>query len=289
MMIFIAATAWSERWSEEHNRTYYWDADTGEAAWRRPLGVALSNSLPEVEQHEGWADCTADAAALFNGGALQRAWRSLVRTSHPDKGGSSAAFQSATATRDFLKSPLRYFAHRTLHGESARHRLAAFDAVHETGVLRGARALLGEDSDGWPRLTVEASLAPPMDLGRSHVWRIALAAADASTIEYTGDAGMPSAERTRMASACTDCRAWRAAGAQPPEVVTTCVATLCRARIACYALVTTRWRSWRSCESVQRPRWTLRAASARGTTSGMRTTCSTSAWVTPAARHQTDA
>jgi len=47
------------------------------------------------------------------------------------------------------------------------------------------------DADGWPRLTVDVGLRPPddVDVGRSHVWRIALAAANASTIEYKGEAG----------------------------------------------------------------------------------------------------
>ena len=56
-------------------------------------------------------------------------------------------------------------------------------------MVRSARAIVGEDADGWPRLTVDTSLHPSdsVDFGRSHVWRVALAHADASTIEYKGD------------------------------------------------------------------------------------------------------
>ena len=35
---------------------------------------------------------------------------------HPDKGGSADGFQQVTAVRDFLRSPMRFFAHRVLHG-----------------------------------------------------------------------------------------------------------------------------------------------------------------------------
>ena len=195
LLHLIAALAWTELWSDEHNRTYFWNAEAGEAAWRLPPGAELHSAPPPPpmaaaeEPRQGWADCTSDAAGLFNGGALQRAFRSIARTAHPDKGGSATAFQSATATRDFLKSPLRFFAHRALHDEGRQYRLTDFNATSTDSVVRGGRASVTSDGEGWPRLTVDAALAPTIDLSR-HVWRIALAHANASTIEYSGDSGV---------------------------------------------------------------------------------------------------
>lgn len=189
----LLVLAWTELWSEDHQRNYYWNAEAGEAAWRLPpgaeLGMPPTPPTPAAAEPQGWADCTTDAAALFNGGALQRAYRSIARTAHPDKGGSASAFQSATATRDFLKSPLRFFAHRALHDDGRRHALMDFEATGGESIVRGGRARVEADGEGWPRLTVDASLAPNTDLSQ-HVWRIALAHADASTIEYSGDAGV---------------------------------------------------------------------------------------------------
>ena len=185
-------SSWSEEWSEEHGRKYFWEAKSGEASWRLPPSATLGQplqSLPANELPVGWRDCTEDAASLFSGGVLQRAWRRMARELHPDKGGSSSAFQAATESRDYLKSPLRYFAFSALHDTRRRHPLVLFEAVGDAALVRTVRPTLGEDADGWPRLTLEASLEPrqELDLGRAHVWRVALAHADASTIEYKGD------------------------------------------------------------------------------------------------------
>ena len=192
-LLLAAPAILTEQWSEEHGRAYYWDSDAGEATWTRPTdyvdAAEPAIAASDGDGDHGWTDCTSDAAAIFSGGALQRAWRRVVLDSHPDKGGSTSAFQSATETRDFLKSPLRYFTYRTLHERRAR-RLTAFDELaNSSALVRGARAMVGEDGDGWPRLTVEASFSPDagLDLGRSHVWRLALSHANASTIEYRGD------------------------------------------------------------------------------------------------------
>ena len=92
-----ALVAWMELWSEDHSRHYYFDPETGEASWRLPAGAAVAAPPEPRDELQGWADCTHDAAGLFGGGALQRAYRSIARTAHPDKGGSSEAFQKATA------------------------------------------------------------------------------------------------------------------------------------------------------------------------------------------------
>lgn len=190
LLLLVMTTSWVEKFSEEHSRHYYWDGGSGEAAWILPSGATLQpNDTMAPTEPEGWADCTADATALFGGGALQRAYRSIARAAHPDKGGSAADFQSATATRDYLKSPLRFFAHRALHDEARRRPLLAFgtSTEAEASVVRGANITMGADDDGWPRLTVGAAFEPPAPWDR-HVWRMALAHAEASTIEYSGDA-----------------------------------------------------------------------------------------------------
>ena len=188
-----ASLCWTRLWSEEHARIYFFDANSGEAVWQLPAEATASAPSPQPpSSSEGWADCTEDTAAIFGGTGLQRAWRRASIRSHPDKGGSSEAFQAASAARDYLKSPLRYFAFRALHDDRPLHPLGSWRNDTAPPLVRRASASVGEDADGWPRVTVEISLQPPAntDVGRSHVWRIALAHANASTIEYKGDEAM---------------------------------------------------------------------------------------------------
>ena len=194
---FAAIPTWSEMWSVEHERNYFWNAEDGSASWRLPAGATIAPAPPPLVEKQGWSDCTADVATLFDGGALHRAWRRIAAGLHPDKGGSSSGFQSATEVRDYLKSPLRFFAYRALHDHDdvARRRQSSVMEfgtlaadIASSAVVRGARPLVSEDADGWPRVTIEASLQPATHgFGRAHVWRLALAHADASTIEYKGD------------------------------------------------------------------------------------------------------
>ena len=194
LILVLAArpSAWSKLWSDEHGRAFFWDASRAVASWSLPNGESLSPpAAPPPAALQGWSDCTADAAALYSGGGLQRAWRRRALSLHPDKAGSAGGFQAATEARDYLRSPSRYFAYRALHAERPPLRKFGESAQHELSTVLTARASMRMDTEGWPRLTLEASLRPPgeVDLGRTHVWRIALAAENASTIEYKGDSG----------------------------------------------------------------------------------------------------
>ena len=110
----LAVRGWSTEWSAEHGRHYYFNAKDGEASWTPPpaSSEAATSTAASSTTHEGWFDCTHDARSVFGAGGLQRAWRKMARDQHPDKGGSSGGFQSLTETRDFLRSPMRFFAYR---------------------------------------------------------------------------------------------------------------------------------------------------------------------------------
>lgn len=179
--------AWTQLMSEEHGQHYYFDSSTGESSWMLPAGAIISELLPRPLEKElqGWSDCTSEASVLFSGSALRHAWRRSSVRNHPDKGGSSESFQAATEAKEYLKHPLRYLAFHTLHNE--RLKMLAFDERDEKSMVQTARVTVGEDADNWPRLTFEASFEAPTGFGRHHVWRIALAHENASTIEYKGD------------------------------------------------------------------------------------------------------
>ena len=202
-VLIPSSAGWSVHWSDDHHRSYYFADETGDSSWTLPPGASLQPPPAPPAVPTGWVDCTADAAGLFGGSAstLQRVWRHMVRSSHPDKGGTAEAFTRIGEARDYLSSPLRYFAHRTLHShlDPARRRpLRSFDGegvgADDAALVLGVRAALEmdrSDSEPWPRLRVDASLRAPSDvvLSERHVWRVALAHADASTIEYKGDNG----------------------------------------------------------------------------------------------------
>lgn len=182
---------WTKQWSEEHSTVYYFDMAHGETSWEHPDGVLEEDAEPTPAAIEGWRDCTMEAQQVFRENGLKRAWRLMVRESHPDKGGSDHHFQGLTDVRDYLRSPLRFFAWKTLHHFGSQpHALAPFGSPADfTASLRTARAWLIEDADGWPRLSLEAELNLSANLSAGHTWRLALAGANASTIEYKGDEG----------------------------------------------------------------------------------------------------
>ena len=159
-LVLSATSLWSEAWSTEHDRKYYFDDESGESAWILPQSAQSEPPLaaPSASQRGelGWSDCTQSATALFSGGGLQRAWRRIARGLHPDKGGTAEAFQSASETRDYLKSPLRYFAYRAMHGAGRQAlTLTPFDdTLSNASVISHVRPTIQEDNDGWPRVTV---------------------------------------------------------------------------------------------------------------------------------------
>ena len=111
--LFVAVAAWTTEWSAKHGRQYYFNPEDGESSWTLPPAVTTSaTTSATASTREGWFDCTSEVASVFGAGGLQRAWRKMARDQHPDKGGSSDSFQSLTETRDFLRSPMRFFAHR---------------------------------------------------------------------------------------------------------------------------------------------------------------------------------
>ena len=189
-----ATARWTKQWSEEHSTAYYFDTAHGESSWEKPDGVLLDaepDAEPTPAAVEGWTDCTMEAQQVFRTSGLKRAWRLMARESHPDKGGSGDRFQGLADVRDYLRSPLRFFAWKTLHHASSQpHALAPFGSpAAAIGTLRTAHAWLGEDAGGWPRLSLEAELNLSANLSAGHTWRVAFAGANASTIEYKGDEG----------------------------------------------------------------------------------------------------
>ena len=206
---------WNEHWSEEHSTAYYFETERGESSWERPPIEAVPPPPPQPTVVEGWSDCSEQAAALMDGGGkgVQRAWRRMSRERHPDKGGTADAFQSLGEVREFLRSPLRYFAWRTLvsaveavdSGETGGdgdgvggprpallplgHAAPARASFSRDAEVRRAAVWVREDADGWPVLTLDAELlaSAGANLSRRHRWSVALAARDGGTIEYRGD------------------------------------------------------------------------------------------------------
>lgn len=192
----VVLASWSEIYSEEHSRVYYFDAESGESAWALPPSASLTPPSPPAAavEEEGWRECTADAASIFGGGGLQRAWRKIALEKHPDKaGGSSDAFRSSTETRDFLKSPLRYFAYRALHDDAGRRPVTAFgDAAPDGGLVRSARAVVGSDGDGWPRVARAV-------IERGQKWRARATLRVGAAARRAAPPPLPSAPWTRAA------------------------------------------------------------------------------------------
>jgi hypothetical protein len=109
----VTQARWSVEWSTDHARTYYFNRHTGDSSWEEQLEESGFEEQSLITP--GWKDCTAEAASLFSSGGLQRVWRRLTKERHPDKGGSTESFHAITEAREFLRSPLRFFAYRQLN------------------------------------------------------------------------------------------------------------------------------------------------------------------------------
>ena len=152
---------WSIEWSAEHSRQYYFNRRTGESSWETQHNdESAVESKDEDGEPTGWRDCTLDAESLFSSGGLQRAWRRLSRAAHPDKGGTTESFQAITEARDYLRSPLRFFAHRQLHGASPTDMLPLGGRVPTTSASLAQRVHAAvEMRDGWPFITLDVEIS----------------------------------------------------------------------------------------------------------------------------------
>eukprot|EP00434_Breviolum_minutum_P029217 symbB.v1.2.025842.t2/scaffold2495.1/size77801/3 len=119
--------------------------------------------------------------------ALRRAYRLMVKESHPDKGGSNELTAELTSLRDsWLREPLRFHVFR-----------AMFDAANLQPFDMHARAQV-ELQDGWPYLQVELELEHYGLLMEGGSWTFAFGLKNGSTVHYRGD------ERTGGYDVCCD-------------------------------------------------------------------------------------
>jgi hypothetical protein len=120
----------------------------------------------------GWSDCISNGPPPAN--AIQRAWRRMALTSHPDKtdGGPAATdsttdFMQQSDTKLFLKDSMRYRLHQLLKPASATT-LSPFDEaaggrfshVHAGGHMR----------DGWPHLNLRAQVTATATMPPDACW-----------------------------------------------------------------------------------------------------------------------
>ena len=150
----------------------------------------------------GWIDCSGSAP---DARSVQRAWRRMALTSHPDKtqGGGSEAFEDMTKLRDSLKDPDKFQIHRLLHNLTSG--LTPFESqaseLRVTSAGLEIRQQCGDMLDKstcfpYAALSADFSLSKPLPAGATYTF--ALGAKDVSTIQYHGD------ERAGGYDACCD-------------------------------------------------------------------------------------
>ena len=166
-----------------------------------PPDLAAADAAAAPPLVTGWIDCSGSAP---DARSVQRAWRRMALTSHPDKtgGGGSESFEDMTKLRDSLKDPDKFQIHRLLHNLTE---LTPFEFVapqlRVTGAGLGIRQQCGDTLDKstcfpYAALSAEFSLSKPLPAGAT--WTFALGAKDVSTIQYHGD------ERAGGYDACCD-------------------------------------------------------------------------------------
>ena len=148
-------------------------------------------------------DCSGTAP---DARSVQRAWRRMALTSHPDKtdGGSSEAFEDMTKLRDSLKDPDKFQIHRLLHGLAE---LRPFDSrAPELRVTTASLTVRQQCTDlldkatCFPYAVLSSEFALSKVLPPGATWKFALGAKDVSTIQYHGD------EEAGGYDACCDLR-----------------------------------------------------------------------------------
>lgn len=151
----------------------------------------------------GWVDCSGTAPDAHS---VQRAWRRMSLTSHPDKtdGGSSQSFEDMTKLRDSLKDPDKYQIHRLLNSPSG---LRAFGSrAPELRVTSADLTLRRQCTDildqttCFPYAVLRSDFSLSKELPPGATWTFALGAKNISTIQYHGD------EEAGGYDACCDLR-----------------------------------------------------------------------------------
>ena len=139
----------------------------------------------------GWADCTGTAP---DARSVQRAWRRMALTSHPDKtnGGSAESFEDMTALRDSLKDPDKFQIHKLLRNLTTE--LRPFGESAPQSRVTGARvevrqqcADVLDQSTCFPYAALTADFALSRALPPGAAYTFALGAEGISTIQYHGD------------------------------------------------------------------------------------------------------
>eukprot|EP01045_Picozoa_sp_COSAG04_P026463 COSAG04_NODE_3677_length_2611_cov_1.453025_1_plen_402_part_00 len=138
----------------------------------------------------GWADCTGTAP---DARSVQRAWRRMALTSHPDKtnGGSAESFEDMTALRDSLKDPDKFQIHKLLRNLTD---LRPFGESAPQARVTGARVQVRQQcadvldpSTCFPYAALTADFALSRALPPGAAYTFALGAEGISTIQYHGD------------------------------------------------------------------------------------------------------
>ncbi|CAK9013168.1 unnamed protein product, partial [Durusdinium trenchii] len=122
---------------------------------------------------EGFLDCSGGDNSEH---ALRRAYRLIVKGSHPDKGGSNEQTAELTSLRDsLLREPLKF---------------QVFRAMFEVGSLQpfnaNARAQV-QLQDDWPYLQVDVEFDHEGLLMDGGSWTFAFGLKNGSTVHYRGD------------------------------------------------------------------------------------------------------
>ena len=158
---------------------------------------------PGAGPQTGWVDCSGTAP---DARSVQRAWRRMALTSHPDKtdGGSSQSFEDMTKLRDSLKDPDKYQIHRLLNSPPG---LRAFGSrAPELRVTSADLTLRRQCTDVldqatcFPYAVLRSDFSLSKELPPGSTWTFALGAKNVSTIQYHGD------EEAGGYDACCDLR-----------------------------------------------------------------------------------